>query len=77
MRSLLTLITVIAGLFAFVQPSHADGDNIYHYGFTLSCGEAVYRSFDHKLTDDELLRWTDFFEDTICKGLTPGEGEIQ
>ena len=24
---------------------------LYHYGFILSCGQTVYLSFDHELTD--------------------------
>lgn len=40
----------------------------YHYGFTLSCGQTIYRSFDHPLSEAELLEWTDFFENTRCAG---------
>lgn len=55
---------------------HAD-ETDYHYGFVLTCGKTVYRSFDHELSADELLEWADFFENTICAGLTPGGSEIQ
>ncbi len=40
----------------------------YHFGFILSCGQTIYRSFDHPLSETELLEWTDLFEDTRCAG---------
>lgn len=43
----------------------------YHYAFILSCGQTIYRSFDHSLSDAELLQWTDFFEETLCQTLRP------
>ena len=43
----------------------------YHYGFILSCGITVYRSFDNPLSDAELLQWTDFFESTNCGAQVP------
>lgn len=50
---------------------------LFHYSFVLSCGKTIYRSFDHQLSDAELLEWTDFFEDTICGGNNQGESGIQ
>ena len=43
----------------------------YHYGFILSCGETVYRSFSHELSPDELLFWADYYESVVCEGITP------
>lgn len=42
-----------------VEPAHL-------YGFILSCGKTIYRTFDHPLSDAELLEWTDYFEETEC-----------
>lgn len=38
----------------------------YEYGFILSCGQTVYRAFSHQLTDDELLKWADYYEYHVC-----------
>ncbi len=48
---------------------------LYHYGFILSCGQTVYLSFDHELTDKELLEWTDFYENTKCNTIQDGDNE--
>ena len=42
----------------------------YHYGFILSCGQEAYYTSDHPLTNDELIQWTKFFEDTKCSKIT-------
>lgn len=60
----------VTALFAAI-PTIASGDDLFDYGFLLSCGQTVYRSFDHQLSTAELVEWTDFFEDTICGGTTP------
>lgn len=43
----------------------------YHYGFILSCGQTVHRSFDAPLSDAEIVQWTDFFESTVCSRVSP------
>lgn len=45
----------------------------YVYGFILSCGKIHYREFNHELTPEELLDWTDFYEKSICSEEEPGE----
>lgn len=58
-----------AALLSFSINSSAD--DLYDYGFILSCGQTVYRSFDHQLSVNEISEGTDFFENTICGGTTP------
>lgn len=74
-RKLILLFAIIA-LSAFAFPVRAD-EALYHYGFILSCGEVVYRSFDHELSVTELLQWTKVLEDTVCGDVTPGTGDLQ
>jgi hypothetical protein len=57
------LLTTLIVLFASLGIAVAAD---YHYGFSLSCGKTVYRSFDTPLTDAELLMWTDIFEVSFC-----------
>lgn len=45
---------------------------LHEYGFILSCGITVYQTFDHELTDAELLEWTDFYENTKCTTIQDG-----
>ena len=40
----------------------------YIYGFILSCGQTIYREFDHQLTNAELAMWHDHFEEIACGG---------
>ncbi len=47
---------------------NADG---YQYGFILSCGSTEYHVFDHPLSDDELIFWSEYFEYYLC-----GNGEL-
>ena len=71
-------IRIIAALIALMAVSaSAAPEELHHYGFILSCGETRYRSFDHELSITEVLKWTDYFEDTVCHGLTPSESGIQ
>lgn len=61
------LITSLVVMFASLGIAVAAN---YHYGFILSCGKTVYRSFDAPLSDSEIVAWTDFFEETQCGGLS-------
>ena len=52
---------------------------MYHYGFILSCGKTVYRSFDYPLSDSDLAQWTDLLESKYCgeaEEIMPGEDPI-
>lgn len=46
-------------------PAKADISG-YNYGFILSCGQTVYRTFDHELSDEELADWSDYYENRRC-----------
>ena len=71
MKKAYILALCLAALSIAIPPKASGDDDLYHYAFILSCGETVYRSFNHPLSTSELLEWTDFFEDTICGGTTP------
>lgn len=65
------MFLAIAASFAITTQANPLDPNpqMYHYGFILSCGQTVHRSFDHELTTQEIIQWTDFFEDTICAAM--------
>lgn len=63
------MFLVITASFAISTQANNLDPKLYHYSFILSCGQTVYRSFNHELTTQELLEWTDFFEDTICAAM--------
>lgn len=44
-------------------------DTIYYYGFILSCGKVIYRSYTYELSADTLAGITDILEESYCKNL--------
>ncbi len=69
------IIIVFALLLAGALAAYA----MYHYGFILSCGKTVYRSFDYPLSDSDLAQWTDLLESKYCgeaEEIMPGEDPI-
>lgn len=73
MKKILYSTTLALALFLSTR---ANALETYEYGFILSCGQTVYRTFLHQLTIDELLYWTDYYEYTVCGTIVPGVGDI-
>lgn len=65
MKKIISLVAFVIVFFSVSFKSFA-AFGTYHYGFILSCGETVYRTFSHKLSDEELLFWADYYEEQIC-----------
>ena len=75
MKKLLLFTSITVAMLASSLLANASTDD-FHYGFILSCGKTVYRSFDHNLSDEEILQWADFFESTMCRDKTPCINEV-
>lgn len=63
-------IALILTLLCLSPKAHAGS---FNYEFVLSCGISVSRTFNHELTTDELLYWTDYYEEQRCKPSLPTE----
>lgn len=75
MKKLILLASITVAMLASSLLANASTDD-FHYGFILSCGKTVYKSFDHSLSDEELLQWADHFESTMCRDKTPSINEV-
>lgn len=70
------IIYLTAFALTLLFSTRANAVETHEYGFILSCGQTIYRTFLHELTTDELLFWTDYYEFTICGTIVPGTGGI-
>lgn len=57
---------IITVLFAITLSFMSYATANYHYGFILSCGQTIYRSFDFELNEDDLIFWTTVYEAEVC-----------
>ncbi len=67
----LLVSAVITVLVMFTATNLFASNPGYNYGFILSCGKTIDRTFSHELTPDELLFWADFYETVFCEEITP------
>lgn len=74
MKKLLISAAFVAGLLiSSGSTSSAASNSEQEYGFILSCGKTIYHAFSHTLSKDELLFWTDYYEEKYCGGCTSFE----
>lgn len=67
---LLSLVVFLSCLIPFTNIKAEYTENtVYNYGFILSCGKVIYRSYTYELSGDTLAGITDILEEFYCKNL--------